>query len=470
MTKHRGSSSAIVAAALCLGSAAAAASAQEVAAPIFTLADAVRLALRHSGSIHDAAGATEEARIARQVAQSAFRPKLVPHVLGAIGGPDTISNQRYGLDVFQRFPRGTEFQAAVGTSSSRNQLGTFYYSDTTISVTQPLFGGGRDALRGHAVAAEGRLQDALEEEKGTQRRVVVEVASAYYAIVAQRQVVIVAERSLERSQRLLEVSEAKLAIGKVSQLDVLRARQLVREAQSQLLDAQAIAEDAADQLRLLTGRPPDDAFSVESRIPDVLPRPPLDAAALSAALAQRPELLRASRAVTEAERAADTARRPLPRVDVRLALTRRVTADSFRSSFGLGGFRLVPFVGISMPVDGDAAGRARALADLDRRRHELQALKTKLQIEARQAARQHARLLRGVAEADAAVDFAQKQVDVARARFERGLSNNLDLVSAEADLLLAESRRMVATAALAVAELNLEVLLGTMDPAHDFKS
>lgn len=448
-----------------------AAAAQEGATPILTLADAVRLALQHSGSIYDAAGATEDARIDRHVARSAFRPKLMPHVLGAIGGTDTISSQRYGLDVLQRLPRGTEFQAAVGTSSSRNQLGTFYYSDTTISVTQPLFGGGRDAFRDNAVASERRLQDALEAQKGVERRVAVEVASAYYAIVAQRQVVIVAEQSLERSKRLLEVSEAKLAIGTVSQLDVLRARQLVREAQSQLADAHATAEDAADQLRLLTGRPADDTFSVDSRIPNVKARPPLDAAALSAALAQSPELLRAGRALTDAERAAaDTARRPWPRVDLKLALTRRVTADSLRSSFGLDGFRLVPFVGISMPVDRDAAARARALADLDRRRRELQALKAKLQIEARRAARQHARLLRGVAEADAAVEFAQKQVDVSRARFERGLSNNLDLVSAETDLLLAESRRIAATAALAVAALNLDVLLGTMDPAHDFKS
>jgi outer membrane protein TolC len=444
---------------------------QDAAPPVLTLADAVRSALQNNARVGDAAALVDEARVARTAARSAFRPRVVPTLLGALGGADAISNQRYGLDVLQRFRWGTEVQASVGTASSRNQLGTFYYSDTTLSITQPLLGAGSDPFTRAAAAADGQVQDAEAEQQAVARQVVVDVATAYYAVVAQQQVVVVAEKSLERARRLLEMSEAKLAIGKVSQLDTLRARQLAREAESRLLDARAAAEDAADQLRLVTGRTTADAFSVDARIPDVPFDAPSDAQAMAAAFSQRPELRRARREVEAAEREVAAARRPaLPRVDFKLALTRRVTASSFQSSFGTDGFQVVPFIGLSAPLDGSGTARDAAQLTLDRRRRAVRALEQSLEMEARRAVRQHDRLLRSVEEADAAVDFAQQQVEIARVRFDRGLSNNLDLVSAEADLLAAESRRISTKAALAVAALGLKAALGTLDPTHDFKN
>ena len=65
--------------------------------------------------------------------------------------------------------------------------------------------------------------------------------------------------------------------------------------------------------------------------------------------------------------------------------------------------------------------------------------------------------------AEAAVDFATKELDVATERFRRGLSSNLDVVSAETDLLAAQSRRIDAIAALAVARLEFLATIGTLD-------
>ena len=208
----------------------ATASAQDASPQTLTLADAVNLALRSNGRIHEALDSIEEAKIARRAAQSAFRPKFVPHVLGALGNAEGISNQSYGLDISQRFPTGTELQATVGAISARNQLGSFYYSDTTISLTQPIYkGGAGDPLRRSVEASERQIETAVEAHTTTEQQVAIEVAAAFYAIVAQKQVVEVAAKALERTRHLLAVSEAKLEIGKVSQLDVLRAQQLVRE-------------------------------------------------------------------------------------------------------------------------------------------------------------------------------------------------------------------------------------------------
>jgi outer membrane protein TolC len=52
-------------------------------------------------------------------------------------------------------------------------------------------------------------------------------------------------------------------------------------------------------------------------------------------------------------------------------------------------------------------------------------------------------------------------------RYQNGLSNNLDVVTAEAGLLQAESRRIQALADSAVAGLRLRAVLGILDPRAD---
>lgn len=60
-----------------------------------------------------------------------------------------------------------------------------------------------------------------------------------------------------------------------------------------------------------------------------------------------------------------------------------------------------------------------------------------------------------------------REVEVAQLRYDTGLSNNLDVVSAESRLMLAESRRIQALADAAVARLRLRALLGVFDPHAD---
>jgi len=75
-------------------------------------------------------------------------------------------------------------------------------------------------------------------------------------------------------------------------------------------------------------------------------------------------------------------------------------------------------------------------------------------------------LLRGLAAAETSIDIARKEVEVAQLRYERGLSNNLDVVTAEGNLLAAESRRIQALADSAVAHLSLDALLGILNPRN----
>lgn len=433
-----------------------------------SVGEAVRLALQNNNRIRDALDAIEEAKIARRTAQAEFRPKFVPNVLGALAGSNS-TNESYRLDLFQRFTTGAEIHATVGAASSRNQLGTFYYSDTTVSLSQPLLGRhGTDLLRRNLDGTQRRIDNAVAGHGEAQRQLALEVAAAYYEIVAHKQMFDVAAKSLERARKLLEVTDAKLTIGKVSQLDVLRSRQLVREAERQLLDARAQEEEAGDQLRLLTGV--DTTGLILDSRPGLGPEVPAPGEALAIAMERRADVRAARDALADAEKvAAAMGRRALPRIDFKLALSRHETAGTLRSSFGVGGFRVIPFLALSMPVDRSPAARESLALDVQRKRRELEASRMNVEMDVRRAVRQHARLGHSLESARAGVAFAEMQLEIAHVRFERGLTNNLELISAETDLMAAEARKIAVLANLAIARLKLKHTLGTLNLAEDFE-
>jgi outer membrane protein TolC len=87
----------------------------------------------------------------------------------------------------------------------------------------------------------------------------------------------------------------------------------------------------------------------------------------------------------------------------------------------------------------------------------------------RRAIRQRERVIRSLAAAEATVEIARRELEVAQLRYERGLSNNLDVVTAEGNLLSQQSRRISALADSAVAYLALRATLGILDPLKDIK-
>ena len=439
------------------------------APPVLTLAQAVERALAKNDRLLNTHDTVEQAGLSVRLARSAFRPKVVPNILGSFGQTD-VSNQTYRLDVSQRFTTGTEIRASTGSSTSRNQLGNSYNTDTTLQLSQPLLRGlGRGTARRGLTSAEARLADAAREQALSEQQVTVEVAGVYYRLVAQKRLVEIADKSLERARRLLEASTAKLGVGRVSQLDVFRAHQLVAQAEGQLLDARGAVEDAKDQLRTLLGEGSEFEFEVEPEIPKAAGGMPAEDA-VKIALERRLELRSAAEALAEGERAAAYANNQLlPQLDVNLALTRRDTADAFASTFKVDHFRFATFFAISLPTDrtSQKIEYHNALIERDRRRRAIETLRIRIAEEARRAVRQQQRLLKALEVAGASVDFAGKEVEVADLRYQRGLSNNLDVVNAEGNLLAAEGRRLAVQAELALARLGLRATLGTLDPRKD---
>jgi outer membrane protein len=194
------------------------------------------------------------------------------------------------------------------------------------------------------------------------------------------------------------------------------------------------------------------------------------AAATTLALANRLDVKGRASERVDAERHVRAARNQLlPQVDVNFALTRRKTSATLGNSFGLNGFQFATFFTIAMPVDRTAqtVEYQTAVIERDRRARELSTLERQIADEVKRAVRERERLLRTVAAAETSVEIGRKEVEVAQLRYERGLSNNLDVVTAEGALLAAEGRRVQSLADSVVARLRLLAMLGLFNPRVD---
>jgi outer membrane protein TolC len=443
-----------------------------------SLAEAVGEALVSNERVVNQADMIAQADLGLRLARNAFRPKVTPNIFGSLGRDD-ISSQTYRIDVAQKLVTGTELRLSTGTASALipGQLGDassdvlFYNADTTLTLSQPLLRGfGRTVARRGLDAAEMRREDAARLQSLSEQQVAIDVAAAYYRVVSQQAFVDVARQSLLRARRLRDASEAKLDAGLVSQLDVLRSQQLVSQAEMQLFDSQSAVEDARDQLTFLMGRDRIEPFTVDTTIPKPTADPIDVPSATSIALANRLDLKSRIASSDEAENQIRFSRNQLlPQVDVNFAVTRRETAASFRDSFGLDGYRFATFFTVAMPVDRTAqqVEYQAAVIDRERRRREAGTLRRQIADHVRQMARERERLVRNVAAAENSVELSRREAEVAQLRYENGLSNNLDLVTAEAGLLHAESRRIQALTDAAVGELRLRAVLGVFNPRTD---
>ena len=446
--------------------------------PVLSLTDAVNEALAKNERLVNQADGIAQADLGLRLARNTFRPKVTPNIFGSFGRTD-VSSQTYRVDVTQKLVTGTELRLSTGTVSAQipGELGDpqsdvlFYNADTTLTLSQPLLRGfGRSVSRRALTSAELRREDADRQQRLSEQQVAVDVAAAYYRVVSQQAFVEVARQSLLRARRLRDASEAKLDAGLVSQLDVLRSQQLVSQSEMQFFDAQAAVEDARDQLTFLMGRAATSAFQVSAAIPRTDAEPIDVPSATAIALANRLDLKSRRAAADDAENQIRFSRNQLlPQVDVNFALTRRETAPSFRESFGLDGYKFATFFTIAMPVDRTAqqVEYQSALIDRDRRRREAETLERQIADSVKQIVRERDRLIRGVAAAATSVEISRREVEVAQLRYETGLSNNLDVVTAEGALLQAEGRRIQALADSAIAALRLRAVLGVFDPRAD---
>jgi outer membrane protein TolC len=313
----------------------------------------------------------------------------------------------------------------------------------------------------------------------------------YWKLVADREQMGVAVKSLETAQALLGQTQTQFEVGVVSKVEVVEAEAGVADREFKLIVAQNTFENSGDALiDAVLGRelkattnfrlePADDPENYEIRDVNV-------ERAVATAFAKLPELSRADRAIEERElqlRFAKNSRLPQFDIDARYgyvnksgdANSRNPTpppaslTGSYRKSyndmFSEDGFENYSVVGtFSIPIPNRTARRNVTRGEIDLRR--ARSLKSRTEqdviLDVRSAARGILASARGIEAAERRRLAAEEQLRAERIRLEHGESTPFEVLQRESDLVDAESQKIAALQSYRAADARLERAQGTI--------
>jgi outer membrane protein TolC len=416
-------------------------------APVaLTLEEAVTRALETSHRLSEMRARGEGAQAAIEVRRAAERPTVT------VNGGYTRTNH---VDEF-------------GVPQPNGQLRVIYPDIpdnyfTRAAFQWPIYTSGRlDALE-RAAEAEARAVGA--ELQVAQADLRLEVTRAYYALVTAGESERVLQEALSRAEAHLRDVRAMFETGLIPPNDVSLVESQRSRQQMQLIEAENIRRGVAEDLKRLTGLPPEADLAPPSLTGTSVPQLAQPAGALvDTALKQRGErqaLFDRIAAADERQAAASAGRKPTialsggvdyanpnPRIFPRL--------DEWRESWDFTVNVSVPIwdAGRSKAETAEAAAAARAL------RERLADLDGLIAVDVRQRQFDIDSANAAIAAAEDAVRSAEEARRVVAERFRVGVATSTDVLDAQVALLQAQLDRTRSVANLRLAQARLDRALG----------
>lgn len=433
----------------------------------------VRLALAHNPDIQDSADSAVSAVLGRDVPLADYHFKLVPSVSGGLQGGNN-TNQQYQAELSRKLLlTGTEIGVKGGTSvySSVPQTSVPYLTEARFILSQPLWQGRSRLENSDRIDdADRRIAAAKHALEGAREDLMLQVTHGFYDVVRAEELVRVATLSLDRVSQLDQIARAKLGIGAVSKMDVFRTELHTTRLKNALVEQQARREAALDQLRGLIGLPPDVPLEIDTRVlgvttggadptreasrgssakPVDLEPPPGTRVeeTVDDALGRRSELAEAREQVADAERKALLAHYKIwPAVNLIGSYAQIGTGNNFEESSHLGRTEWLVGVSSTTPLDRteERVTAAQAEITLRGRERRYRAMRDQVIRQVRDAWRQLERARAERTLAAEIVEQTEKQTELARFRYEKGVTDNFDLVQAETELAEARSGQVLA--------------------------
>ncbi|MBI1365588.1 MAG: efflux transporter outer membrane subunit [Alphaproteobacteria bacterium] len=131
-----------------------------------------------------------------------------------------------------------------------------------------------------------------EARKAAKVTLVSEIANAYFALAADRELLAIAEQTYKSQQASLELTQQLVDNGVGTDLDVSRARTSIESARADAARLRAQVDRDENALRLLVGAPPP-GIEEERRLADIALRRDIPAGVKSDILLGRPDVLEA---------------------------------------------------------------------------------------------------------------------------------------------------------------------------------
>jgi outer membrane protein len=291
--------------------------------------------------------------------------------------------------------------------------------------------------------ARAQLSGAQADAAAARSDVRLSVQSAFYALAAAQDLRDLADRSLARTDGHLTLARARHDAGAVPQADVLRVQAEVASAQLELINARSRVRAAAGQLNAAMGRPAEAPLSIAPPPAEASPQSTMDIeAAVTQALARRPELRSGQQRVEAARASVDGAR---------AARAPKLHADG---SYGWNDTGFLPEtkewqvgVSVDLPVF-DAGSRAHQLArtkaELARNQASYDSRVLQVRQEVWVAATELERARDSIAANETNVRASEESLRVSRERYQSGAAVITDLLDTQTALASAEASLAVA--------------------------
>lgn len=427
----------IILSAVLLGSA----QAQETNAPALTLDEAVAIALEQNPEIAAARWSSAAAAAVNHTA----RARRLPSV-----------NLRGSYDHLSEDQR-------LFAATANGEAGVFgndlFTADVVLSL--PLYTGGKTSS---AITASDLLRQAAEGELArTREAIVFNVTSLFYNLLAQREVIRSFESAVEATMEQRRSIEDQVAAQKAAPVDLLRAEVRLAELKEKLTrERNALTVQRWALAALLGTESGSPAPDIDGTLhPAVVPECPDSSVCLRTALARRSDYLAALQlAQAQNESIKGTRAGRLPTVSLQASYGERwMHPISTDRSQDIGRIGLV----IEFPLfDGGAVRSeigeqtARYNARLEQvRKLELQ-IRTEVEIALAEIAAARERT-----EATAmAVEQARESFRIIREKYDLGKGAMVDVLDAQAALVLAETTYARALADLAVSDARRKLAIG----------
>lgn len=318
--------------------------------------------------------------------------------------------------------------------------------------------------------ARGELNARRAEERATREgardahvAVTAAVASSYFGLRGLQEQLAVARRNAENQRRTLDVTEARLAAGRGTELDVERARAQLAFTLSGIPALEAEIDAARLEIGVLAGRDPTELEAellAELEIPELPEAIPLVAS--SSVLESRPDVVGAQQRIAASRALASSARADyLPQLSIVAGAGYTAGAVDAFGNTGTFNYAVGPVLSWRIFDIGRVKARsdeARASEVEARAAYERTVLQAGREVDAASARYRAARARQ--ASLEQAAHSSERAATLARVRYEGGMADFLQVLDAERTLLAAQDQLARARTAAAEAYVALYAARG----------
>ncbi|MBZ5555060.1 MAG: TolC family protein [Acidobacteriia bacterium] len=416
-----------------------------------TLRQAVEMALENNTQVQLSA---EEIQAAKGRSNQA-RAALLPNLDGQVSQSNiTINLKAQGID-FSKIP-------IPGFSSFGALVGPFDRFDARAFLQQNLFNFA--AIRQYQAARISHKVSTLEAER-VRRDTIATVSALYYGVLQAAAHIDATQANIRLNESLLELAVHQKDAGTGTAVDVTRAQVQLAQQRQRLLSDEVDYEDA--RLRLLKAMGKD--VSMDVQLVDTLTL--RDEPILS-----MPEALTISKE-NRVELQSQTEREHAARLQLSSVKAERYPSVGFFADYGSSG--LTPGdsalatrtygVAATLPIFDGGRREGRIAEQSARTREEairLTDVKQQVEVEVRLALKTLESTRQQVAVSEENLKLSQTELELARDRFQEGVTNNIEVVNAQTSLEQARDRRIEALYLFNLARVNLDRALGQVEKIY----